>query len=883
MNFSDGTYYPDRARLANVISRFALPMERTPAQTMEVRAAPGNVKKAARKQRRQEYDKSISEIASEAAQSTVERWPEAWSNLPHQWFDTQRCRESVEAYLQSISRNIDFRDHIRRLQAILNLYGTSIPPVAPYVFSPQHSARPPKASSPSLRELLMSRANFLPLPTPNGLHPAALYLLLSSHVLGGRYYNSMEKTWTRVAGKRASFLVQRGVPTQEALLQYRDLCSKKDAISSEFSGALAPSQKLENVVSVSGLWPRITPRSILRELSRDRVHTLTEHWELAIARYARLLELSSRRRDEELLREAETVCEDVAAACSPDWLLIQIDANFLARPLQLAIAREMIFPTCQRSASFQLNMGEGKSSVIVPLVAATLADGSNLARIVTLKPLSNQMYQLLLSKLSGLADRRIFYVPFSRNLEMSTSVVQSISIIYRRCAEEGGVLVVQPEHLLSQKLMCIDTLLASDDDREKRSITNEFKALQGWLAKVSRDVFDESDEILHVRYQLVYTAGEQMPIEDHPNRWSTTQQVFSRLRAHAARLHASFPQTFGLDQIQKGFPTMRILHQKVSQQISSLITEDALGGALSTLPLAVLSPLVQEATRCFIIQKVVSVEDHQLIRSHCSGTILWSGILLLRGLLVDGEGILGYVLKERRWRVDYGLDPSRTLLAVPYRAKDVPTLRAEFGHPDVAIALTCLSYYFGGLTKQQLDNPDMEYDEWVEFGEGILTSLRHVNGVNIKDDTQVDELLVPLFSKNTRVIDFYLSQVVFPRAAKEFPSKLSTSAWDLVEDKTNVTTGFSGTNDNRYLLPTSITQEDPVSQLSTNALVMRYLLQPENNHYECTEGINGEHESAEAFLRRLTRHKHEIRVLLDVGAQMLELPNARVGATLALS
>jgi hypothetical protein len=36
---------------------------------------------------------------------------------------------------------------------------------------------------------------------------------------------------------------------------------------------------------------------------------------------------------------------------------------------------------------------------------------------------------------------------------------------------------------------------------------------------------------------------------------------------------------------------------------------------------------------------------------------------------MDTEGILGYVLKERRWRVDYGLDPSRTLLAVPYLAK----------------------------------------------------------------------------------------------------------------------------------------------------------------------------------------------------------------------
>ncbi|KAI9453949.1 hypothetical protein BJY52DRAFT_1427406 [Lactarius psammicola] len=903
---ADGTY-SDRTRLASLMSQFALPMELTPVQS-EVQATVG--KKAAKKQRRQQYNNTISEIASKAAQSIIEQWPNMWWDLPYQWFDTQRCRESVEAHLQSISRNVDFKDHIHRLQAILNRYGTGIPSKVPYAFSPQFNARPPKASSPSLREILMSRANFPhpltrewpspgcaipstmttatksnPPPTQeDGLSSLIQELRHSQEPLLQLYGEDLNKSYGDLLGKRAPFLVQRSVPPQEALLQYRDLCSRqKDAIFYELSEALKPSRKLEKVVSASGLWPRITPRSILRELSRDRVRTLADRWKHAITRYARLLELSSRRRDEELLREAETACEDVAAACSPDWLLIQIDANFLARPLQLAIALEMISPTCQRSASFQLNMGEGKSSVIVPLVAASLADGSNLARIVTLKPLSNQMFQLLLSRLSDLADRRIFYVPFSRNPHMSASVVQSINTLYRRCVDDGGVLLVQPEHLLSQKLMCIDTLVTSDDGREKLSTASQLKDLQRWLAKVSRDVLDESDEILHVRYQLVYTAGEQMPVEDHPNRWSTTQQVFSRLRAHATRLQASFPDMFELDQDQKGFPTMRVLGREVSQQISSLIAEDALGGALSTLSLAVLSPSIREATRRFITQKEVSVEDHELIKSHCSGTTLWSGILLLRGLLVDGEGVLDYVLKERRWRVDYGLDPSRTLLAVPYRAKDVPSLKAEFGHPDVAIALTCLSYYYSGLTKQQvlrcfdlltkLDNPDVEYDEWVKFGEGIPTSLRQINSVNTKDDTQVHEHLFPLFSRNTRVIDFYLSHVVFPRAAKEFPSKLSASAWDLVEDTSNVTTGFSGTNDNRYLLPTSITQKDPLNQLSTNALVLRYLLQPENDHYECTEGINGERESAKAFLRRLIRHEPEIRVLLDVGAQMLELQN----------
>ena len=337
------------------------------------------------------------------------------------------------------------------------------------------------------------------------------------------------------------------------------------------------------------------------------------------------------------------------------------------------MAREMISPTCQRSASFQLNMGEGKSAVIVPLVAATLANGSKLARIVTLKPLSNQMFQLLLGRLSGLADRRIFYVPFSRYIRVNSSAVQGIRTLYEQCAAEGGILVVQPEHLLSQKLMCIDTRITSSDNPKKSPVSKELDDLQGWLAEVSRDVLDESDEILHVRYQLIYTAGEQMPVEDHPNRWSTTQQVFGLLRKHAAQLKVMFPKMFELDQAQNGFPTMRILGSEVSRQISSLIAEDALGGALSTFSLAVLSPPIREAARLFITKKEVSVEGHKLIYSRWAGTTLWSGILLLRGLLVEGEGILGYVLKERRWRVDYGLDPSRTLLAVPYRAKVSPS------------------------------------------------------------------------------------------------------------------------------------------------------------------------------------------------------------------
>ena len=330
----------------------------------------------------------------------------------------------------------------------------------------------------------------------------------------------------------------------------------------------------------------------------------------------------------------------------------------------------MISPGSKQNVSLQLNMGEGKSSVIVPLVASTLADGSNLMRVVTLKPLSNQMFQLLVGRLSGLLNRPIFYIPFSRSLRMNAPLVNTIRRLYQRCAAEGGVLVVQPEHILSQKLMHVDFLLTSDGNSEKRSVAHELRMLQDWVTNVSRDLFDESDELLHVRYQLVYTAGEQMPVDDHPNRWTTIQQVFSRLQVHAVKLHAKYPRAIAIDNTTvNGFPIIRILDSVVFSDIYSLILDDALGGGLFNLPLAVLPSAIRGAARRFISQKEASNEDRNWIRWHCAGTTIFEGILLLRGLLMDCDGILGYVLKERRWRVDYGLDPSRTLLAVPYRAK----------------------------------------------------------------------------------------------------------------------------------------------------------------------------------------------------------------------
>ncbi|KAF9011505.1 hypothetical protein BDZ89DRAFT_1047374, partial [Hymenopellis radicata] len=136
--------------------------------------------------------------------------------------------------------------------------------------------------------------------------------------------------------------------------------------------------------------------------------------------------------------------------------------------------------------------------------------------------------------------------------------------------------------------------------------------------------------------------------------------------------------------------------------------------------------------------------------------------------------------------------------------------------------------------------------------------LNEVGAINLNDAEQ-HARIVSLFRYCHAVIDFYLSDVVFPRRRSNSRTSCPRSAWDLGERKPHVTTGFSGTKDNEYLLPTSISQVDPVNQL------------------ERTPCDTGKSLSGTAFVDMLATEPYRaIRVLLDIGAQMLDLSNQGV-------
>jgi len=73
----------------------------------------------------------------------------------------------------------------------------------------------------------------------------------------------------------------------------------------------------------------------------------------------------------------------------------------------------------------------------------------------------------------------------------------------------------------------------------------------------------------------------------------------------------------------------------------------------------------------------------------------------------------------------------------------------------------------------------------------------------------------------------------------------------------------------------SIAQHDLDHQRGTNARVLAYLLQPENDMYVVTQE-NGKRKTTLEFLQLVTLQHPEIRVVLDVGAQILDFSNHQV-------
>ncbi|KAL7619655.1 hypothetical protein AAE478_010196 [Parahypoxylon ruwenzoriense] len=648
------------------------------------------------------------------------------------------------------------------------------------------------------------------------------------------------------------------------------------------------------------LWPAVTTVTILEQLRSTANRYFGSGMKEALLSFAlsitsvqRQVRIESYRRSGESARYEEERMNighrNWRVEDYPDWLLLEVESNLLIRETQVDVALAIIAPDSGDSSVLQLNMGQGKTSCIIPMVAVLLADSKNLVRVSVPKALLQQTAQLLHGRLGGLVGREISHVPFSRRTATKEDHIKVFQGLHREIQRKRGIMLCLPEHQMSFMLSGLQRIL---DKRIPEA--NMMVRVQRWIQSCARDVLDECDHTLAVKTQLIYPSGSQMAVDGHPNRWYIAEQVLDLVDMHLDELSGSFPHSIEVvRRPQGGFPFIFFLRPDVEEEMIKRLQSDVCRGTRGIIPMDSLEPADRVAIKEFLSGGKVRQSSIDRISRLCPDRPhIRQAVHLLRGLLV--HRILLMVLKKR-YGVQYGLHPSRDPVAVPFHAKGVPSEQSEFGHVDVAILLTALAFYYCGIsmpqTRQALeavlksDDPASEYDKWID-DENFPDYLKDWHSINVDDSYQMSQIWSCVRFK-VPVVDYYMNNFVFPAHAKQFKVRLQSNGWDIplfsashpekpgrnssFNKTRGLTTGFSGTNDVKPLLPLTIKQDDLPSLSHTNAEVLTYLLQPRSRSYVVMADQYQKRLSEDSFLHMLKRK--EIRILIDSGAQILEQSN----------
>ncbi|KAM3477573.1 hypothetical protein MY5147_002645 [Beauveria neobassiana] len=853
---------------------------------------------------------------------------------------------SLEPELHRMAQNRALSEYIRSLEAAAQLIRNdsnydsdteSAPSTGPYLVGPaalignaQSSLFNPEDSSfrvPSLTEVVVCCREYADLDTGNS-HPSRQSIPELSHqadtagilkrlpaisrdlsilndivqpfktsgnMIQQQYGQDLEESIVAMAVSlekpRAPFLTL----SQDSL----DIQIESDSLSLDtqyhtLTQALVPQIACHYWLKAGQLWPCDSLVAVLGQLRLENYKCFSPSMQKALISLGSLitsLQRLQRIEDAKLLRDDKKFLEESQSvghsnwspADYPEWLLLEIDNNILIRPLQVDVAKAIISPHSGRNSVLQMNMGTGKTSVVMPMAALVLADTTRLCRVIVPKALLLQTAQVMQSRIGGLIGRQVRHVPFSRRSSSDAATLANYRNIHSQMLQTGGLMLCIPAHVLSFKLSGLQRL-ADHQQEEGRQMVE----IQSWLDSTCRDILDESDMTLSVYTQLIYPSGDLTTLDGNAYRWLIVEQLLGFVEKHSSHLQKDFEGKVVVVQRRQGFPIIHFITKEPEDALNELLAEDICNGCLPQLQ----------------IRESESEDAKHLIRRIISGAHVSSSewqsacksleddpfgpkaLYLLRGLI--SQRILVVCLKKK-WNVQYGLHPERQPIAVPFEAKGTPSQAAEYGHPDTTLILTCLAFYQQGLSKKQLkqglqgvmqsDDAAAHYDRWICSCTALPASLRYWNLLDPENDLQVETLWGYLRFDRT-VINHHLNTYVFPRYAKQFPVKLLASGWDIPllqstdsGQERSLTTGFSGTNDNKRILPQTIKQNDLRKLLYTNAEVLCYLLESRNAgcHLTAVNGVRFGEEDTLRFLR-----DKGIRVLIDAGAHILEMENHEV-------
>ncbi|CAD7973927.1 unnamed protein product, partial [Amoebophrya sp. A25] len=318
----------------------------------------------------------------------------------------------------------------------------------------------------------------------------------------------------------------------------------------------------------TGAGNTVTPYAFFQEHLCDRSPLVHDAILIALAlrswqRSRRLLQLLSEGKGHQLgleLEKSDKVYYSVTEF--PEWLAFEIDNNVCIRETQAEVAIELVRGTTSRV--LQLDMGEGKTAIIVPIVLAALAracastmsmnirsedeeqDKNPITRLTVLSSLYATNVKDLQQRLGGLLDRRVIPQLCRRDLHLTPQLLNRSLNILEKARRRGDVVVATPECRLSLENKSLEASAEGLSSHYNEKTSRGLRKLVAFFEEHGRELLDESDELLSSKHQLVYSLGTQSRMDGEHWRFRLSSIVLSVVSAKAEELQ----QKFGSDVVE---------------------------------------------------------------------------------------------------------------------------------------------------------------------------------------------------------------------------------------------------------------------------------------------------------------------------------------------
>lgn len=375
---------------------------------------------------------------------------------------------------------------------------------------------------------------------------------------------------------------------------------------------------------------------------------------------------------------------DIEDSDGRDLLYLEFAQEIVLRKQQVAIIREML---SDPNAVRQLRMGDGKSKVLLPLLAKRKATGDNLVILMLPEELYETNCRDLERTNRDLFGQSMLRFDFTRSSDRSEKALTRIQEQLLKTIQNKGFVMTTKTSLLSFRNAYLEMLLklATATPQEQEALITKIRIMSRILvifAKQGDVLADEIDACLDVRKEVNYSLNESTLLD------SRKADIGSELM--------QIILTEGNDLLELATALQNNTQAAISPERREQLLKRLSAIYLQKHPLAGVTD-AEFAAYTLNDLKAVEVEK-KIFALKKSDPELFKRLTCVKAFIDRGF----HTTLSRVGNVNYGRDPVQGSATIPFKASNTPHIGSEFDDDIEKACFTKQDYLQNGVTTEQI-------------------------------------------------------------------------------------------------------------------------------------------------------------------------------------